>query len=151
MNLTVTETRPYQTLDVHNPQCLACGAAMSPENLLFCPDIDCGAGYLHDGFPVMEFWPEHLINDPDIENPVPALVCLNNGATWDWCDVHREYEEDHPLAKRSCRYYAAEARMLTEATEHYRDNPPAATDPDYYEMRQRIRHNPQFTEEHPSA
>lgn len=151
MNLTVTEIRTYQTIDLDNPRCLACGAAMSPEFPLVCPDPDCRAGYFNDGLPVMEDWPEHLMTDPDIENPVPVIVCLNNGATWDWCDEHREYEEDHPLGQRSCRYYAAEARMLTEAAEHYRDNPPTAADPAYYEMRERMRRNPQFTEERHTA
>ena len=150
MRLIITETRPYQTLDLNNPQCLACGATMSAERPLVCPDPDCGAGYLHDGIPVLEYWPEYLLNDPDMENPVPTLVCATNGVTWDWCDEHRQYEEDHPLGQRSCCYYAAEARMLTEAAEHYQDNPPAPSDEAWYEMRERMRRNPKIEEEnHP--
>ena len=112
MSLTDTDTRPYRTLDRENPRCLACGIAMLPEQPNVCPDPDCSAAYLNDGVPILEAWPEHLLNDPDIADPVPALVEANNGVIWDWCDEHREYEEDHPLGKRSCRYYAAEERML---------------------------------------
>lgn len=111
MSLTITETRPYRTLDRNNPRCLACGAAMLPEQPNVCPDPDCGAAYLNDGAPILESWPEHLLNDPDIESPVPTLVDYNSGLMWDWCDEHREYEEDHPLGRHSCRYYAAEGRM----------------------------------------
>ena len=135
---------PHQILDQDNPHCLACGGAITLEHPLVCSDPDCGAGYFNDGFPVLEYWPEHLMDDPDIQNPVPALVCLNNGIIYHWCDEHRHYEEDHPLGQRSCLYYAAEARMLAQAAEHYRQNPPTASDSAYYQLRERMRHNPHF-------
>ena len=141
-SLIVTETRPYRTLDRDNPHCLACGIAMLPEQPNICPDADCGAAYLADGAPILEMWPEGLVNNPDIENPVPTLVEYNNGVLWDWCDEHREYEEDHPLDQRSCRYYAAEGRMLRPVRDTYLSAPPDGTDQTYDEMRRRMRDNP---------
>ena len=145
MNLVVTETRPYQTLDFDNPKCLACGTPIPPDDLLACPDPECGAGYFVDGMPVMEYWPIDPSEYDDNETPfVTALVSQNNGATWDWCNQHREYEEDHSMAQRSCTYYAAEARLLRQARDTYLSAPPELKDTAYWEMQRRMDRNPFF-------
>ena len=141
MNLVVTETRPYQTLNFDDPKCLACGTPIPPALPPACPDPDCGASYFNDSMPVMEDWP---IEPSEYDNETPfvtALVSLNNGATWDWCDRHREYEEDHPLVQRSCSYLAAEARMLRPARDTYLSAPPELSDTAYWEIRRRIDNN----------
>ena len=119
ISLTVTETRPYRTLDRDNPRCLACGIAMLPEQPNDCPDPACESGYLNEGAPILETWPEYLFTEPDAENSVPALVEANNGVIWDWCEENQVYEEDHPLDKHSCRYYAAEGRILHPVRDIY--------------------------------
>ena len=145
MNLVVTETSPYQTLDFDNPKCLACGDPIPPEMPPYCPDPDCGASYFNDGTPVMEDWPIEISEYGDQETPsVTALVSMNNGITWEWCDQHQEYEEDHPLAQRSCGYYAAEARMLRPARDVYLSAPPELNDKTYWEILSRIDRNPFF-------
>ena len=145
MNLVVIETRPYQTLDFDDPKCLACGIPIPPGLPPYCPDADCGAAYFNDGMPVMEHWPIDLSECGDSETPaVTALVSMNNGITWDWCDQHQEYEEDHPLAQRSCNYYAAEARLLRPARDTYLSAPPELHDKAYWEIRRRIDRNPFF-------
>ena len=91
----------------------------------------------------MEYWPI----DPSEYDETPfvtALVSQNNGATWDWCDQHREYEEDHILGQRSCSYLAAEARLLRPVRDTYLSAPPELNDTAYWEMQRRIDRNPFF-------
>ena len=149
MHLIVEEDRPCIALDPDDPKCLACGAPIDPKQPLDCPDSVCGATYFRDGMPCMETWPLYPTEDDTSTPAVPALVSMNNGMTWDWCDQHREYEEDHPLAQRSCSYYADEARMLRAARDIYLSAPPEHSDLTYSEILARIDRNP-FFEPHPA-
>ena len=99
---TAIPPRVFVTLDRQDPHCLACGAAMDPDDSLFCPQLDCAAAYMNDGLPNVESWPIADEETPE-PNPVPTLINANNGVLWDWCSQHHCYEEDHPLGNRSCR------------------------------------------------
>lgn len=143
MTIVITELRPIVALDIANPACLACGAPMAPDNLLNCPNPDCGAAYLSDGLPNSETWPWQF-DEIATPNPVPTLVTSTNGIYMDWCDEHQVYEDDHPLGRRSCRYYAAEARELRRVLNRYLSAPPHPADETYWQMRERMRHNPHF-------